>query len=235
MGYVLDLIIVALFAGSIAISVKRGFVKTLIGSLALIAALVVTLLFFAPLRDIVKSSSAADDIRQAVGTKLEEICPADDGFDMEKLLEDRPEEFMQLLDRFGISVEDLEAKADEWMNDQISDAQQSFTGYIADGAVSFFAGTVSFIVLFVGTFAAVKLLAWFADRVFSLPVLRQADKLLAFISGVVGGVIAVLAFTAIVSPLIPYLESEGWRVDPEASLIFRWLYGDNNIIYRLIA
>ena len=95
--------------------------------------------------------------------------------------------------------------------------------------------SISFIVLFVGTFAAVKLLAWFADRVFSLPVLRQADKLLAFISGVVGGVIAVLAFTAIVSLLIPYLESEGWRVDPEASLIFRWLYGDNNIIYRLIA
>lgn len=235
MGYVIDLIIVCMFGLIVFSAVKNGFVKSFINSISLIVAIVVTLSFFAPLKAELLKTDIAAKTDASITEKLTEICPKGDSFDSDKLIKDKPDEFIALLDKYGIDVESLTDKYDEWVSEGVDNITQSVVSFISGNAISLLASALSFLILFFGTLLAMKIIAAVVDKIFRLPVLKTANKILGFVFGVACGILAVCAFTAAVSMLMPYLATVGIEIDAENTFIFKYLWGEGNILLKILA
>jgi len=234
MGYVLDLLIILIFAATVIASAKRGFVKTFIGAVSLIAAIAIAVTFSGQLKEVLLSTNIASSLRDTVTDKLVEICPDGNSFNSEQLIKDRPEAFTDLLDSFGADIDELASKYNEWIGEKVEDIGDAVVSFITDNTVEALAGALAFIALFVGTLIAMKIIELIADAVFRLPVLRTANKILGGMIGAVCAAALIYALTAAITLLMPYLASKGITIIPEDSFIFHYFWGDNNILIHFL-
>ena len=88
--------------------------------------------------------------------------------------------------------------------------------------------------LYIGTSLVLKILTYLLHRLTDLPVLRQANKALGLVAGVVLAVLRIYLFCAAVRLLIPCAEtleiSLISSIRPENTFLFRLFY-ENNLFW----
>ncbi len=107
----------------------------------------------------------------------------------------------------------------------------------SDITASIIASVVAFAILFILFSVAVKLVAWFVDRVFRLPVLKQANKLLGLILGLLIGLfyaqllaIFFFTFSELLIASFDWITGEAF----EGSVVARWMF-DHNLFKMLFS
>ena len=97
MSTILDICVCAIIALTVIICAKRGFFKSLIKIGSVIAAIIMVMAFFTPLKARILSTNACADVREKMNARLAEIVSSEtDSYDPDEV-KDSPK-FLQILD-----------------------------------------------------------------------------------------------------------------------------------------
>lgn len=236
MGYVLDIIIVAVFVLCIASATKKGFIKTVMGTVSLLLALILTFAFYQPVKEMMLKSEVTENLKGVITEKLESIEVDSEGnFDIESLMENKPEEFLEVLESFGIDYNELNLQYQGWLSESTVNVREKLISVIINPIVDLLASGIAILALFLVCFFAIKLATYLLDKVFKLPILKQANKALGFVLGAMNGLVCVYILSAIVILLIPYLKTKGIDIDPSSSFVFKLFSDNTNIVLNFIS
>ena len=224
MSWILDIIIVAIAAGTIYFSAKNGFIKTAISALAFLAAIVITAMFTTPVADWIKNTSVAETVETATEEAI--INVLDEGsYEISSLLNGESEEFNKLVTIAQLDREELKSWYNEKIDTSAKDGKELLAKRLSAPIIDTVAVVIAVIVLFFGTQILLSIAAYFLNKLAKLPVLRSFNKLFGIILGVILALLRVLLFCFVVNILIEhsvFLGSEFISsLSPESTVLFK--------------
>ena len=235
MGYAFDLVIVAIIGVTVWFGHKNGFIKTMMSALSFFIALIIAFSFQQSLSDRIMKTFFVDGVKNNIRAEFVNLAPkgsSDDGYDSEKLVEEKPEGFLTLLKIAGVDEIDISTKYETWKKQGTEKAADLMVEYVAEPIMKSLAGIASFIILFVAAMLALRLVVYILDNIFKLPILKQANKLLGTALGVLLGLFRAYVFGAAVTLLLPVLQANNPKFEIGSSFIFNFFYGNANLLIK---
>lgn len=191
MKYLLDAVVILIFLLCVFIGHKRGFIKTVAGIVAFVAALAVSALLSGPVAEFVYDKAVEPSIIETVDAQMEQV----EGSAIEKLnnaYESLPDVVKNLLAQTGIeNVDDLSIRLPIG-GDSMG---HSFAAVIEPALLPLVKAICSLVLFFI-TYIVASILLKVLDLVAKLPLLKQLNKTLGLVGGIVSGALwALLAVT----------------------------------------
>jgi len=233
MNAILDIIIVIIATITIFFAVKNGFVKTLLSASSFLIAIVVTVLLLSPVKNAFMQTSLADGVRDSVESKIDELLVKNGIGDVEELVEEdtQTNEFELFLDGLGINSKSLQTEFDDWKSETEVDLKENLVDYLSKPIVNAAVTIAAVLLLFFGSIILLKVTSYILDRIFKLPVLRTANKLLGLLLGIILAVVRIYLFCVLVKFLIPYGQALSVNalsnINPDNTLLFKLFYDFN--------
>ncbi|MDL2286949.1 CvpA family protein [Eubacteriales bacterium OttesenSCG-928-G02] len=225
MSALLDIIIVVIIGLTIFFAVKNGFVKTVLSGASFLIAVIIAFSFVSPLKAAFMETKLAESVKETVNETLADMISEDkDDYDPNELKE--LPEFFEMLEIFGIDKAEMEKKWDSWRDSNTEKLRNDLVEYISEPIINVVVTIVAFLVLFLGSLILLKIVTYILDRVLMLPALKQANKLLGLVVGIVLALVKVYLFCAVINLLLPFGESMDWAfiksIKVEDTILFNW-------------
>lgn len=201
MSIILDVILVAIFAAFVFFAAKKGFIKTLLELVAVIAALALSYQFSSTLAKGVYDSMVKDNMITAIEEQI------DDNVDIstaakkaEVTIDALPEFVVSVASSVGVDVDSIKSKIiSENLNS--SNIATELVEKVAEPIVIGALKIVSFILLSVILIFILKFAAGFISKLFDVPIVGTANRVLGGLLGACKGVV-VLVFICTVLDFI---------------------------------
>jgi len=207
MNLIFDAVIAVSVLLSVIMGAKRGFIKSVMGVCTLIAALFVAYAFTPPAAQIIGQQKFIRDISVSIADTVKSLASNDSGsYDLNRLYEDMPDAFTQILTRYGMDIGELTKEVPPDPNADAA-ALERLADLIAGPAAAAISSVLAFLALFVASVVILKILTWILDTVFQLPVLKTANTMLGFLFGVVAGVMWACVLSSLSVTLIRAMSS----------------------------
>lgn len=208
MGIILDVVLLLLLALCIFIGYKRGLVKVVFGLVAIIGALVITVILYRPITNLIINNTQIDEnIASAIEEKL---TPKE---------EEKSEESDKFLDKY---ISDTK-------NNIETGIVKSTSQIIAVNVVSISVSLILYIVVRI----ALTIVGMVTDVFAKLPIIKQFNKAGGTIYGTLEGILiiyGILAVTFFIVTATNNIEVENFI---DTSFITKFLYS-NNIILNIL-
>ena len=217
---VIDLIVVAIIAVAVLISVKRGFVKSAVELAGFVLAVVLALTCSSPLATLtydkfIKESvetTVRDSITNAVGDVAEDI----DMSAFEDVWDALPDFFTNNSDEFGISKEEVKNDLISVDTTQVENAAVEIADSVARPVLTTILEAAIALLIFFIVSSLAKLLSGPLNKLFSISVIGKINKLLGGILGVIQGVIWSCAICSIICLIVSFTPNGFLIFTPEA-------------------
>ena len=201
MGFVFDLIIVAIAVICIVYGAKKGFFKSLMSLISGILALLIALTFTPLLSESINDKYVKGPISGGIETMFLSIAESgseDVAYDTELLFKDS--QFVSLMEGAGLTDEKIREEEKE-----STASAEAFIKALAVTVATPIAKTVSdicaFIILFAVALVILKLATLVLGLFMKLPVLRETDKVMGVVFGIISAVFFSFVFSMMVSRL----------------------------------
>lgn len=207
----LDIIVVVIFAATVIHCIRKGFLVSVLNLLKSVLAVAAAYLFSPALAEFFKNAFLSDAITLPVKSRLDVMLTETAGkFNLEKLFADKPKEFLDMMSRFGVKIEDF---ADSYgVNSQ---ASEEYVTRLAEDITAPVVNTVSyvlaFVALFVGTLILLTIVILIVSAVVKLPLIKGVDKMLGTVLGLVSGIVLAVVLSGLAKAGFEALAS----VDPD--------------------
>ncbi len=219
MAYIVDIILIAIFAIAIIISAHKGFFRSLIdlaGSLiAVFAARILSQSFAQPVYD----SVVADTVEKALINKIGQGASVGYAQQLEEILASVPEALSGVLEIMGIDKEmllDKVTSANLNGDNLIESLMNSVVSPVLTAVIQF----VLFAVLAIVLIIAIKFVSVILDKVIKkLPVIKGFNKTLGAVFGVVRGAIDVVIVSLLATVVVGFVNSQELITAVESSVI----------------
>ena len=192
MSIVLDVILVVIFAAFVLVAAKKGFVKTLLELVAVAAALVLAYQF----SPVVAQGAYDGFVKESMITSIEEQI--DENFDTstaakkaEVTLEALPDFMVSLASSAGVEINDIKAKiaSEKFSSKNVAtELVEKVAEPIVIGALTI----VFFMILAIVLIFALKFVAHLVSKLFDVPLIGTANKILGGAIGACKGIIVLL-------------------------------------------
>ena len=228
MSMILDLLLLLIAGLTIFFAARNGFVKTFLSAASTLIALIIVFLFTAPLAEALEQTSLADAVRANTETFLDQLVEEQGAGDSYELASDRDGKLYQLLESVGVDGE----RFYRWVEEQGATAKEQFreklVTYIADHVTPLLLRALSVAILFFGSFLVLKLVSILLTGIVeSIPFVREANRLLGLVLGILLALVRVFLFCAVVRVLLDTASLAGWSalagLDPDRTILFRLL------------
>lgn len=240
MNILLDVIVVALIAVTVYLGFKRGFVKTVMGAVGFFVALAVAVAFAPTLKAEVMKSRVAENVKIYAEEAIEKLLDGEEKEDYDELFETENKSNVEvLLDSFGLGekYESFKESYREWQDENVETIKANLVNYLSETAIDVGALIISFIAIFVLARILLRLAEWLLDRFCDLPVLKQANKILGIVAGVVLALFRVYVFCWLFGQLIPVAEVFGLdflaSANTGSTVVFRF-FAEHNLLLDLL-
>ncbi|MBQ6830401.1 MAG: CvpA family protein [Clostridia bacterium] len=221
MAYILDGILLLIVVVTVALGYHRGFIRSVVQLVGLIAAVVIASSLSASVSTMVYDSFVSEPLQNKV---VEAVENAGSGLASERLdsaLESLPPFLVNAINQNDQATQALDQLQNTVVDSTTALAQAFVTNVIRPLAIGLFR-VVAFILLVILLLLLVKLLTKLIKPVTKLPVIRQADGLLG---GAIGLVKAVF-FVFIAVSVMQLLASSGKLVtmnDLQETFLASWI------------
>lgn len=231
MNILIDGLIIGIMLTCCVWGYKSGFIKMAVSFLKNIVALVVASMFATRLGAFLYASFFKGMFEKMTVKKITQWLGVEHGseLDIGPLLERKHTEFVNFIEKLGFDLETVTEKYNE-LGESSSDV---IVEYIAEPLGVTVSNAVAFIILFVLSVLAIKIVGFILGKIVKLPVLNVTNRLLGLILGVVSGIIFVFIFVALVDVLVPYIRIDGESLAAgsieEGTMIYRHLVGQTPV------
>ena len=208
MGFFVDIAVLAIIIIFTVIGYRKGFIKSVMGLVSLVLAVIVSINFYSYSADFINenivgphfSKITAEEFSSLMNGGTETIAP-------EKIFEDKPDSLEKLLNKFGIEFESLtdyyttniKPSVPAFETDKIADKISEF---IVESTTETVSNIIGFLVTFLAALILFNLTLKLLDLLFKLPVLKFTNKLFGAILGIVKGLVVALIVVNVVSGLV---------------------------------
>ncbi len=210
MGFVLDIILLAIGIGCVIYGWKCGFFKSVVSLLSGVCALLVSYTFTPALADFIEKKLVIDKIAGSITTTFASIAEAgmESGeaavYDLSLLLDSA--QFFDTVEQCGADEEAMRALV-EATTANTYDAVESISFAVAQPVSAALSSIIAFICIFVAALIAIKIVTWLVGLLFKLPVLRELDKVMGIVFGVISAVFFVWIFALCADSLVNVLST----------------------------
>jgi uncharacterized membrane protein required for colicin V production len=205
-GIILDVVIVAIIALTVYSCYKKGLVNLAVGLIAVVAAIVLSIMFYKPITNLVIEKTSLDE---TIENKLNET-------------------FGEQVKFMGIASY-LETEADNIVNGTQNETEYVVASVMAEKTVSLIVFIAIFTIVRVVLFA----LTFVADAITSLPILKQIDDVGGIVYGLVKSLLIIYVVLAVVSVIVSLTANTSITEVISSSYVTKFFY-DNNIILRIL-
>ena len=199
MNAVLDILIIGILIFCIAMGYKNGFVKTVMNALSFVIAFVVAKTFAPGLAEFINANWIMPNFAEKAEEQLTKLLPSSGGFD--KLIQDKPSEFLNILKRYGIDVNKWLAEAAQKAGNEVDKAARNIVESVS-GGISYF---LAFVVILLLAFALLKIASALVNKAVKLPGLNLLNRAGGIILGLFYGIVISYIFVYLAYYVLPYL------------------------------
>ena len=211
LGIIFDIILVAIIALNVFICYRKGLVKLAVGLIAVIVAIIVSVVLYKPVSNIIIENTEIDE--NIENTIIENFSAETDE------QEDTDNGFMKYMEKY--------------VNDSINKTRNQ----IVLEASNVIATKVINICVFLGIFIVARivliLLTFIADIIMSLPILKQFNKAGGIIYGLIKALLIIYVILAIIFFIIYVSGNTTLSNAISSSYITKFFY-NNNLLLNLI-
>lgn len=226
MAYILDGILILLLVVAIATGYHRGFIRSIVQLVGLIAAVVVAFSLSASLSEWIFDGFVSEPLQETIVTALEENVSSTAAEQLDNVVDALPDFIANAVNADAAAQQTLDNLTNQVNASAPTLAKSVVTDVVRPLAIALLR-FVLFILLFVVLMVVVKLLTKIIKPLTKLPVIRQADGLLGAVVGAVKGVLFVIVAATVMQLLITYgvLAADA----AENSLVTKWVLANNPI------
>ena len=212
MGIILDVIIVAIIALNVYLCYKKGLVNLAVGLIAVVAAIVISVIFYKPVTNLVMEKTEFDETIEKTITETFAPEGAEGG----------------QVKYVGI-LSYLETEIGNAVNETKNEVVYEAAGAMAEKILNL----VVFIIIFIAVRVILFALTFVADAITSLPILKQLDDVGGIIYGLVKALLIIYAVLAVLSVIVGFTANTTIADIISSSYVTRFFY-DNNIILNIL-
>ena len=186
MSWILDVVVVAVFALTVLAGLRKGFIDSIIGFVGLLAALVVAFLASSAVADGVYTAFIEKPVQTAIVEKIEEAT-ADTSASLQQNLQNAEEALpgfvKSLMEKNEVSLTTLTDKAEEGMQNTAEQIAMSVTEKVVRPAMTLLIRCIAFVVLFVALMFAASVLGKIIGKIIKHSPFKGPDKVLGGVLG----------------------------------------------------
>lgn len=230
MGIVFDIVLVGILLLFIIIGYKKGAVKTLIGFLGSIVAVVAAFVLSFFLADALFSLLFRTPLLNAIDGTLNDSTGLSVAEQINAVLDALPGFISNAIHSAGTQEQISSALAGGVQN-----AAEAIVDYVARPVVVMLLRIILVVLLMIVFSLVVKLVAKTGDRIARLPLLTQLNSLLGVVIGLIKGAFILLLLTAVLRICLPMVSSPQIFTEEniKSSSLFQLVY-EQNPLFRLL-
>ena len=212
MGIILDVIVIAIFALNIFICYKKGLVRLAVGLIAVLTAIVLSIILYKPISNLVIKNTGLDK-------KIENVII--ENFSSETK-DGQEVKYVGLIDYLQ-----------KYVDDAVTKTQNEIVYETANTLAVRVINVVVFLIIFIIVRAVLQLLTFISDIITSLPIIKQCNEVGGVLYGVIKALLIIYAILAIVFFVIFITGKSNISDIISSSYITKFFY-ENNILLKLI-
>ncbi len=198
----IDLILIGVFVGFTVAGYRKGFVKMLISCFKNLAAFLIAFFTAPKLGEIIAKMSFMDNVRVTVAEKLTTLLGTDSATaeDVKRIINSEQNAFAEFAERMGVDTNAVSKVAEN----AVGNVNEAVGEYIAEPCVSVLSCVIAFVIVFVVSVLAIKLVGVVLSLIVKLPVLHASNKILGIVTGALLGLFWVFIITAVIRTASPF-------------------------------
>lgn len=235
MSFIIDIAILAIALTAVCHGVSKGFVKSGMRLASVILALVCVFSFTAPLSSWLEEAFIKERVSNLTEDTLNSIVNAgSERLEIDEVLNDRPEALSNFAERFKFDISDIEEYYNDFLSNLTrSDALEALSEKIAAPTAASISTVCAAIIIFLATLLVCLIAAYLLDLLCRLPVLKQLNKILGGLFGVITALLSSWAIANISVGLINALQTIRPDIFNESAITGSFIlkfFVDNNLI-----
>lgn len=232
MGYILDLIVVAIIVIAILISRKRGFVRTAVELVGFVLAVYLAFSVGPMLSETTYDKAVKPAVTETIESTLNDTINTTTENISNAVWDAMPSFVSKNADKFGVSENSLSENFNLTSEESIAKTAENISAKVVAPVVVKALSIVYGLIIFIIVAVLAKILAKPINKLFSISFIGSINKLLGSILGAGKGVIFAVIFCAVISSIVVFTKS-GFliftRESIEASTLFELLCKINPI------
>ena len=205
MSWILDALIIVIFLGTVIKYTRQGFVRSILDFGRTLFSAIAAWFLGPKLATVIAERVIGNRIIQKTYNFLASSFEgATDTFNLELLFDRAPDGFIQLVERFGGNLAELDAKYGH-MTEATREDLVDLSHSIAQPITNIIASLCGYLLVFLAVSLCFVLLSGLLSKVFELPLLKQFNRVLGFLLGLVFGALNTVIVTFIATYLLPFI------------------------------
>ena len=226
MHIIIDVILIAVFVSTVINGYRIGFIKSLISVCKFFISIAIAFALASHVGALISEKVVYEPVLSVVTDKVEDVAgTVNEEADLSEIFDKLPDS----VKLFVSYDEDAQDKINGAISDGIiSDESISELSHsIASGISGVISSIIAFLAVFAISMIALTILAFVLDKIFTLPVLKQANKLLGLIFGVFYGAFNVFAVCTVITLILHLIGVNSPELSAEAMK-------DRTVVYSLV-
>lgn len=204
MSLFLDFIIVLVFALCIITGVKRGFIRSVMGIVIVVVALIGSIRFSPKVAEYLNKNYITPGITSRVEKSIDSVVSGVEKVDLKKLFTEKSQALTDILEKFGIKFEDARDYYESEAENS-DDPEKRVAEYIAKPLADTLSKAAAFALLFLVISAALGIILIIVDLLANIPIFKQINKSLGLVFGLIKGALYSWGLSLIFCSLLPQL------------------------------
>lgn len=226
MDYIVDIILVAVFALIIIISLKKGFFRSFIDFAGSMIAVLVARGLSESFAKSVFDSVIAPGARKLLSQNLGDVGTTDYSQQIENAINSLPKGLDGILQIMGINSQSIMDKASEGINLNGDNLVETLMNSVVTPVGTAVLQFVLFVILAIALIFIIRVSARLFDKLFKkLPVIKSLNKSLGAVFGVLRGFIIVVIVSMLISVLVSFTGNEMLISSVKNSIIVKAVSG----------
>lgn len=200
MSFVLDAILIAICIAIIATSVKRGFAKTVLSAVSLIAAVLLAVVFTPTLSSLLYEGFVLKSITSGILGTVGSLAGTGDSAGVLNMLETMPDVLSDILLRYNVSDETVSSMAESAKGGEAT--VESICETIASPVASMLSNVLAFVICFVAAVLVLKIAVFIINAVFKLPLLKTVNRAAGLVLGILLAAVAAYVYASVAVELM---------------------------------
>lgn len=226
MAYIVDIVLVLIFALIILISAKKGFFRSFIDFAGSMIAVIIARTLSESFAKNVFDSFIAPGAQKLLAQNLGDVGTTDYTQQIENAINSLPEGLDGILQIMGINSQSIMEKASEGVNFNGENLVESLMNSVVTPIGTAVLQFVLFVVFAIALIFFIKVFGRVFDKIFKkLPVIKGLNKSLGAVFGVLRGFIIVVIVSMLISVLVSATGNETLITSVENSIIVKAVSG----------